>query len=288
MNPFSSRCCQHNHGQGWPYFTQNLWLATADNGLCASLYAPSEVSARVGDGTRVSVDLDTRYPFEETLRFSVRVPGRVRFPLYLRIPGWCRAPSLALDGREVAVPAAGGPYLRIEREWTGAETLTLRLPFEVRIRRWSANRGSATVDYGPLSFSLRIAEREERVDSVRTADADSGWQAGADASKWPSTILRPASPWNYAIVLDPRYPAASLAVERRPWPADDFPFTPAAAPIAIRARGRRLPQWGIDAYGLVATLPQSPVASAEPAEDIELIPMGGARLRISALPVARE
>ena len=23
MNPFSSRCCQHNHAQGWPYFTEH-------------------------------------------------------------------------------------------------------------------------------------------------------------------------------------------------------------------------------------------------------------------------
>ena len=24
MNPFSSRCCQHNHGQGWPYYIEHL------------------------------------------------------------------------------------------------------------------------------------------------------------------------------------------------------------------------------------------------------------------------
>ena len=37
MNPFSSRCCQHNHSMGWPYFTKHLWLATPDHGLCAVL-----------------------------------------------------------------------------------------------------------------------------------------------------------------------------------------------------------------------------------------------------------
>ena len=33
MNPFSSRCCQHNHAQGWPYFAEHLVLATPDNGV---------------------------------------------------------------------------------------------------------------------------------------------------------------------------------------------------------------------------------------------------------------
>ena len=28
MNPFSSRCCQHNHSQGWPYYAEHLVMAT--------------------------------------------------------------------------------------------------------------------------------------------------------------------------------------------------------------------------------------------------------------------
>ena len=35
MNPFSSRCCQHNHGFGWPYYVEHLVLATPDNGVAA-------------------------------------------------------------------------------------------------------------------------------------------------------------------------------------------------------------------------------------------------------------
>ena len=31
------RCCQHNVSHGWPYYAEELWLATPDRGLCASL-----------------------------------------------------------------------------------------------------------------------------------------------------------------------------------------------------------------------------------------------------------
>jgi hypothetical protein len=42
MNPFSSRCCQHNHGQGWPYYIEHLirvlWqkvpIADSSSSLC--------------------------------------------------------------------------------------------------------------------------------------------------------------------------------------------------------------------------------------------------------------
>ena len=49
MNPFSSRCCQHNHAAGWVYYSENSWTATPDDGLAAQLYHEGEVTARVGD-----------------------------------------------------------------------------------------------------------------------------------------------------------------------------------------------------------------------------------------------
>ena len=51
MNPFSSRC-QHNHAQGWPYYSENLKAATPDNGLAAVLYAACTAKAKVAGRTR--------------------------------------------------------------------------------------------------------------------------------------------------------------------------------------------------------------------------------------------
>src|SRR5947207_10463685 len=69
------RCCQHNVSHGWPYMAEDLWLATADNGLCASMYSASEVTARVGDdGTPVTVAEQTDYPFTEEMNFTVSLP----------------------------------------------------------------------------------------------------------------------------------------------------------------------------------------------------------------------
>jgi hypothetical protein len=76
-----------------------------------------------------------------------------------------------------------------------------------------------------------------------------------------------------------------LTVKKRPWPADNNPFTNASAPIVIAAKGKQIPSWGIDQYGLCGVLPQSPVHGEGPVVELTLVPMGGARLRISAFPV---
>ncbi len=287
MNPLSSRCCQHNHAQGWPYFCESLWAATPDGGACAALYAPCEATIRVGEGegTLVAIVQETRYPFEETIDLTLQPQRAVTFPLYLRVPAWCTEASAQVNGETLRISGAAGRFIRLEREWSDGDRVRLRFPMQVRLTRWERNHDSLSIDYGPLTFSLHIKETYRQVDSTTTALDGAKWQTNLDVNDWPSYEILPGSAWNYGLVLDEQAAVESFAVRRRAWPIDDFPFTPAAAPITIAARGRRIPHWKLDQHGLCAPLQHSPVRSSEPVEKLQLIPMGAARLRITAFPV---
>jgi hypothetical protein len=141
------------------------------------------------------------------------------------------------------------------------------------------------VNYGPLTFSLKIGEEYIKKSSKETAIGDSKWQEGADAESWPSYEIHPSSAWNYGLALNEKKLREQFELVRKPWPADNFPFTLASVPIELKAKGRRLPQWKLDEYGLCGVLMESPVKSSEPLEPLILVPMGAARLRISAFPV---
>ena len=80
---------------------------------------------------------------------------------------------------------------------------------------------------------------------------------------------------------------SAFEVIKKQWPADDFPFTQQSVPLEIKAQGKQIPVWQIDKYGLCDTLPQSPVMVSTQTEAITLVPMGAARLRISAFPVVQ-
>lgn len=281
MNPFSSRCCQHNHAQGWPYYSENLWLATSDNGVAAVLYAASEVSLNVANGVPVTIALKTNYPFADKLRFTVKIKGKAEFPLYLRVPAWCQKPELAVNGVAVSTDGATGKYLKIARVWSNRDTVVLRLPMAITVRTWEKNKDSVSIDYGPLTFSLRIGEEYVQKPGDATAIGDSQWQAGVDKARWPAYEIHPTTPWNYGLLLDGKSPCK---VTRRRWPKNDFPFTPDACPVQVSAKARRIPEWTLDEHGLCGVLMQSPVKTTEPVEIVTLIPMGAARLRISAFP----
>src|SRR5439155_11071786 len=77
------RCCQHNVSHGWPYYAEELWLATPDGGLCASLYSASEVSAKVAGGATVRISEETDYPFSDIVTFNIIQASSVKFQLYL-------------------------------------------------------------------------------------------------------------------------------------------------------------------------------------------------------------
>ena len=156
---------------------------------------------------------------------------------------------------------------------------------QVSVQTWTRNHDSVSVDYGPLTFSLKIGERYERRDSTKTAVGDSSWQPGADPSKWPSYEIHPTTPWNYGLVLDAKHPEKSFRIRHGKWPANNFPFTVADAPISMEVKARRIPEWTLDRFGLCGVLQSSPVWSDQPVETVSLIPMGAARLRISAFPV---
>jgi len=287
MNPFSSRCCQHNHTSGWVYYAENLWMATADNGLSAVFYADNEVKATVGDKTEVRITTQTHYPFDEQVNMKLSLAKPASFPLYFRIPAWADKATVKINNQAVNATPVAGQYVRVAGTWKNGDNVTLTFPMKLSVRTWEKNKNSVSINYGPLTYSLKIGENYVKLDSKTTAQYDSKWQENVDQSKWPAFEILPASAWNVALTGDLSAPEKMFTVVKRPWPADNFPFTQASVPIELRSKGKPVPEWVIDQYGLCAELPQSPVVTTEPAIDITLIPMGAARLRISAFPVAK-
>ena len=273
FNPFSYRCCQHNVAFGWPYFSEHLWMAAPGNGLAATLYAACEVKAKAGDGADVAIKETTDYPFDDQIHFALSSARPVQFPLLLRVPGWCPEPQVRINGRSEASPRSRDGWITLNRLWRPGDQVTLTLPMSIEVKVWSENKNAVSVNRGPLTYSLAIGER---------------WQRYGGTDRWPAFEVFPTTPWNFGLLLDPQDPADSIRLLLQKRAIAPQPFTPENAPVTLRAKGKRIPDWKQEANGLVAEIPPSPVRSSEPAEDITLIPMGCARLRITAFPQVTE
>ncbi len=208
-------CCTANFHQGWPKFAANLWMATSDDGLAAVAYAPCELAATVRDGRRVGLKVETDYPFDETIRITLRLAQESAFPL----------------------------KLRAERRY----------------------RDSITLTRGPLVYSLMIGERWERV-------------RGEDPC--PDYAVYPATPWNYGLLVDPDDPRVEVVKK----PVGDIIYGPEFAPVELKVKGRRIPEWGMQ-NNCAGPVPEIPVISSEPVDELTLVPYGCAKLRITEFPL---
>jgi len=261
-------CCTANLHQGWPKLVTHLWMATAGNGLAAVAYGPSVVEARVGPrGDLVRVTETTEYPFDGTVELSFQLERPVAFELYLRVPSWARGARLTIQGTEKGI-GPPGDFFVLGKEWKNGDRLQIQFPMNLRAE--TRYNGAASVRRGPLVFSLRIGERFEKI------------RGEAPHADW---AVHPTTPWNYGLLLDREHPERSLTVERKP--IGHVPFENSAAPVVLRARGRLLPSWSLEDHSAGET-PKSPVESSEPLADLELVPYGSTRLRITEFPTLKE
>lgn len=266
-------CCTANMHQGWPKFTQHLWMASKDGGVAALLYAPSSVKVKVANDVYVQFSEETNYPFSEDIKFTYkRRGGRISFPFHLRIPGWCKEAIVSVNGKVVQKPA-GNQVIKLEREWSDGDVVTLTLPMEISQENWNEN--SVSIVRGPLVFALKIKEE---------------WKKIKNQDKYGDFFeVHPLSPWNYGLLRIPEKEWQSnfrvvrqASVSKTPWNTGD-------APISIEAQGVLLPEWKLY-NGSAGPLPYSPQPMPKEGKvvTVTLIPYGCTTLRISEFPVVQK
>lgn len=213
-------CCCYNWHMGWPKFVQHMWAATSDGGLAAIAYGPNRVSSTVADNVPITITQTTEYPFGETISLKVEPQRTATFPLVLRVPGWCKSPSISVNGQAIS-DVKPATFKRIEREWKSGDIVEIKFPMDVRTSKWIND--SVGIERGPLAFGLRIKEE---------------WKKASDLhDDFDEFEVIPQSPWNYAIDL-----SQAMKVKTSATPA--VPFDNDTPSVVITASAKRLPQWG--------------------------------------------
>ena len=141
-------------------------LATTDaGGLQLHQYASGTISAQLPGGS-VELRVETDYPWDGHVSVRVERTPDQPWTLGLRIPDWCRAWGLRVQGEQVDAGAREG-RVSIERAWAPGDEVELDLEMSARLTapdpRIDAVRGSLAIERGPLVYCLEDADLPDGV-----------------------------------------------------------------------------------------------------------------------------
>ena len=141
---------------GWAY------SVSADE-LWVHLYGGSRIATQLTDGTPVSVEQESRYPWDGRVVLTFRNRPAKAVALKLRIPRWAEGATVKVTGRKVEGVSAGA-YATLRRRWSVGDRVELELPMAVRLIEAHPNvrelRGAVAVMRGPVVYCLELPEKQ--------------------------------------------------------------------------------------------------------------------------------
>ena len=133
------------------------------------------------DGQPVRLDVKTNYPWDGDVRVSVK--DAAAFALKLRVPGWCRAWTLKVNGEAVSPEVRDG-YVALDRAWAAGDVVELALDMPVELVRANPrvyeDAGKLAVARGPLVYCLEEADNTRNLHLIRLGNI----AAGDFEAKW--------------------------------------------------------------------------------------------------------
>ena len=271
-------CCVHNYQMGWPMFIASMWMGTSDNGLAVGAYGPNTVSATVGNGTSLTIAQTTNYPYEDTVTLTLTSDKTDTYPIYVRIPEWCKNATVLVNGHAVEAEFVSGEYAKLTAAWESGDVITLTFPAEITATLTDNN--SVSIRRGAVLFALEIGEEWKKV-----SHDPNGWN---QSRKYPSYNITPTTDWNYALENFNFDDVASNFTLTRNEISDDMRYQLADVPMVLEAKAKTVVDWTLnEKYNIAGDTPVSPVAEDRLGKDtvtVRLVPYAHTRLRITLIP----
>lgn len=167
---FGVACCPGNITRFMPSVPGYLY-ATRGDSVYVNLYAKGTANIDLPGGA-VTIEQDTRYPWDGAVKMTVKPAQARRFQVHVRIPGWARseavpsdlyrfidtaaAARVSVNGQAVAMKLDRG-YVTIDRAWAPGDVIALDLPMTPRRivsnDQVMANRNRVALQRGPIVYA---------------------------------------------------------------------------------------------------------------------------------------
>ena len=215
---FECSCCPPNIARMLASLPAYLCSQT-ERGLWLHLYAESTVELDLS-GRTFRLRQETDYPWDRIVTLTLETEPEGELSLHLRIPGWCEAPILSLNGVAMEADLSSGSYAEVRRTWKAGDVLRLVLPMPVvRVKSHphvTANAARVALRRGPLIYCVEQTDLEfdpcDLVlpeENVLTAAWEPNLLGGVVVLRGEALCRQPHRDWNASLYQPASEPRAS-------------------------------------------------------------------------------
>jgi DUF1680 family protein len=141
-------CCAPNSVRALPYYVMSMAALTPE-GIVILLHGPCRIKT-AWKGVEVTIEVETRYPFEDCLRIRVHCSQAVEFTLSVRVPAGACSPESNLPG------TLRDGYLQLHQSWKHE---CVEVDFHFKPEWKQTLQGDAYAMWGNLVFARPVEGR---------------------------------------------------------------------------------------------------------------------------------
>lgn len=151
-------CCEIQATALFGKLPQYIYML-ADDGIYVNLFAGSDIRFDV-DGRPYGINMNTKFPYGETVSLHLSAPMGGSMKIRLRIPSWVAdRVEIRVNGMAAAVGNAG-EYVTLEQDWQDGDRIDFSLPMTFKAERYIGRDRVEGCEryafsYGPLLMAVR-------------------------------------------------------------------------------------------------------------------------------------
>ena len=167
---FSCACCPPNVARLLSSLGEYLFTVK-EKTLFVHLYIGGEAEVELDGGLTAQLRMASSLPWQGKVSLEVTPASAASFTLALRVPAWCSASRVTVNGEVIDVRACmRDGYAYVERVWSPGDRVELDLPMLPQLVRshpqLRANAGRVAIQRGPLVYALEEVDNSSPLSSM--------------------------------------------------------------------------------------------------------------------------
>ncbi|KFY27832.1 hypothetical protein V491_00725 [Pseudogymnoascus sp. VKM F-3775] len=142
-------CCQGTGVETNTKLMDSIYFYDSSS-LYVNLFAPSVLR---WTQRGLTITQTTTYPVTDTTTLVVNGTSNEDWDMRIRIPQWSTGAEISVNGEKQGISTESGTYAVLSRSWSSGDTVTIRLPMQLRTVPANDDENIAAIAYGPVILS---------------------------------------------------------------------------------------------------------------------------------------